>query len=83
MAKKIPDEIVEAEVFPEISFAEAEVQQVADFVNYCYKHGEFKMQMADTKKINTMLSNMHTHITKLEKYIFEHRRVITAKKAAG
>ena len=80
--KKVSESEPQApESFPDISFSEAEVQQVADFVNYVYTNGEFKMKMADTKKINVMLSNMHAHITKCEAYIFEHRRVLASKKA--
>ena len=84
MAKKIQEEeiVVPAPTpLPEISFTEVEIQQVADFINYVYINGEFKMKMADTKKINLMLSHMHAHVTKCEAYIFEHRRVIASRKA--
>jgi hypothetical protein len=85
MAKKLQEEIAVVPAapapLPEISFTEAEVQQVADFINYVYINGEFKMKMADTKKINLMLSHMHAHVTKCESYIFEHRRVIASRKA--
>lgn len=69
------------EQFPAISFTEQEVQQVAEFVNYVYKHGDFKMSMADARKVTSMLSSMHSHVSKIEKYIFEHRRVLASKKA--
>ncbi len=70
------------EPLPEITFAEAEVQQVADFVNYVYLNGSFSIKMSEMKKMQGMLSNMNALIVKMEKYIFEHRRVIAAKKAA-
>lgn len=70
------------EPLPEITFAEAEVQQVADFVNYVYLNGSFSIKMAEMKKMQGMLSNMNALIVKMEKYIFEHKRVIAAKKAA-
>jgi hypothetical protein len=73
---------VAEETFPDISFTEAEVQQVADFINFVYKNGEFKMTMADTKKVQVMLGQMHAHVTKIEKYIFEHRRILASKKKA-
>ena len=72
---------VAKEPLPEIAFVEAEVQAIADFVNYCYKHGSFTMGMAEAVKLNKMLGAMHSHISKIEKYIFEFKRTVAAKKA--
>lgn len=72
---------VAKEPIPEISFVESEVAVVADFVNYCYKNGSFTMGMSDAVKLNKMLSAMHQHVTKIEKYIFEFKRTVAAKKA--
>lgn len=69
------------EPLPDIAFTEQEVQQVADFINYVFKNGTFSMAFGDIKKVSTMLQAMHAHVAKIEKYIFEHRRIIAAKKA--
>lgn len=90
MAKRLVGESKEAveemkelakEPIPEISFNEAEVQAVADFINYCYKNGTYTMGMDGAVKLNKMLSAMHNHVTKIEKYIFEFKRTVAAKKA--
>lgn len=66
---------------PDIAFAEAEVQKIADFINWVYTNGLYNMKLSDMKKVSGMLNDMHAHVAKIEKYIFEHRRVVAAKKA--
>lgn len=85
ISEKITEETRELakEPLPDITFAEAEVQKVADFINWVYQNGTYPMKMSDIKKVSGMLNDMHAHVAKIEKYIFEHRRVIAAKKAIG
>jgi hypothetical protein len=78
-------EVVEqttAQDLPVLTFAEAEVQKVADFVNYMYLNAEFKGAMKDYKKVNQMFADMHAHVQKIEKHIFEFKRISSYKKAA-
>lgn len=85
ITEKITEETKELakEPLPEITFAEAEVQKVADFINWVFQNGTYAMKLGDMKKVSGMLNDMHAHVSKIEKYIFEHRRVIAAKKAVG
>jgi hypothetical protein len=78
-AKEPVESIAPVEV-PQITFTEAEVQGVADFINYCYKNASFTMKMDDAVKMNKMLSAMHQHVSKMEKYIFEFKKNSSIKK---
>lgn len=85
MAKKLTDNAnqdatTESPVQPQLTFTEAEVQGVADFVNFVYRNGDYKLNMADARKLTSMLTAMHHHIAKIEKYIFEYSRNLTPKK---
>jgi hypothetical protein len=39
--------------------------------------------MKGFKDINQMFSDMHTHMSKIEKYIFEFKKIKSAKEATG
>jgi hypothetical protein len=83
-SKEAAQEIEETadQLLPVLLFAEAEVQKVADFVNFMYTSAEFKGSMKDYKKVNQMFADMHAHVGKIEKHIFEFKRISNIKKAA-
>jgi hypothetical protein len=66
---------------PVLTFTEAQVQKVADFINYMYLNAEFKGGMKEFKRINQMFSDMHEHMRVIESHIFEVKRIRQAKKA--
>lgn len=66
---------------PEITFSEAEVNDVAQFVNWVYLNGRFEMTPKESKDMAQKFAKMHQHVSKIEQYIFEFRRVVNAKKA--
>ncbi len=71
------------EPLPTLTFTEQEVQKVANFINHVYLNAEFKSGMKGFKDINQMFSDMHTHMSKIEKYIFEFKKIKSAKEATG
>jgi uncharacterized membrane protein len=71
------------EPLPTLTFTEAEVQKVANFINYVYLNAEFKSGMKGFKDLNQMFADMHTHMGKIEKHIFEFKKVRAAKEATG
>jgi hypothetical protein len=87
MAKKkelevsVAGSITSEPIAPDISFTEAEVQAVADFVNYMFKNANASMSMQEARKVTGMFNGMHQHVVKIEKYIFEHRRFLSNSKA--
>lgn len=71
------------EPLPTLSFNEQEVQKVANFINHVYLNAEFKSGMKGFKDLNQMFADMHQHVSKIEKYIFEFKRIKSAKDATG
>lgn len=78
--KKENDEMAKKPL-PQLTFSEAEVQRVADFINFVYLNANFSMDMKGFKAINQKFADMHNHVSKIERYIFEHKKVSEAKKA--
>lgn len=71
------------EPLPTLTFTEAEVQKVANFINHVYLNAEFKSGMKGFKDLNQMFSDMHQHMSKIEKHIFEFKKIRAAKEATG
>jgi hypothetical protein len=70
-----------AKEIPQLTFTEADVQKVANFINYMYLNAEFKGGMKEFKNINQMFADVHAHIKVMESHIFEVKKISTAKKA--
>lgn len=83
--EKLKQETAElaAAPIPSITFTEAEVQKIADFVNFMYLNFSKNMDMKTAKKVIAMFNDMHAHMEKVESYIFEFKRTVEAKKAVG
>lgn len=61
------------------TWTEEEIQGVANFVNYMWKFAKFSaLGMKDMKAVQNMFVSMHQHVSKIEKYAFEIKKV--AKK---
>jgi hypothetical protein len=64
---------------PVIVFSEAEVVEVVNFINACYKKASFNGTMEEMGKMREMFNAMHAHVKKIESYIFEHKTTSSKK----
>lgn len=67
---------------PDITFTEAEVQGVAEFVNFVFKEARFDIVCGDARKLTAHLNHMHHIVKKMESHIMEIKRTFKAPKTA-
>lgn len=65
----------------QITFTEKEVNDLAGFINFVYTKAIFNnLRPKDVQQFNSMLNNMHGHLSKCEKHIMELIEVKDAPK---
>jgi hypothetical protein len=64
---------------PQISFVEAEIREVEDFINNVYMKAKFEVSPKEMKDFQVSLGKMANHVKKIREHILEITRVIPAK----
>jgi len=63
----------------QLTFSEEEVQDVAEFINFVYRHASWRFE---TTKVGLQLQNhmvkMKDHLGKMEDHIFEVKKIYKA-----
>lgn len=63
------------------TYTEQEVQAVANFVNFVFKRAKFDgLSSAEARQLTIYFNDMHNHVSKIEQYIFEIKKIIKGPK---
>lgn len=69
----MPLSLGERSVDQQLTFTEAEVREVADFVNFVFKHARWDFESKEAFDFTKLYQKMAQHVKKCEDHIFEHK----------